>query len=486
MFVLIASALGAAPRDPCTQLCNRDGPAICTRGSWTKDNGTCQAYVFRGEPARGDYCYHTGATAATCPGRGQPVRATDVPRLLAGAGRGMVDPSASTTTARPAPTTTLRSASVVQPPRAPENPPQSSELRLTELTRIVNAEALRRRDRNPRDLEVSRRRVFTDSLSFLNGDVRAMYTYLPHIRFRGELGYDAGGLDRDWFTQLGRQVFTSPSTDPNGGLFRQRDGSDFIEIDTSRPLNAHSTPHYRAVGRLLAVAVAQRRPLGAHLPRAFFRRLLDRPVEMADIAQDDPQIHRNLVQAQRWDEATLRSMIGLGPDEPCPSAAEYVAERLRDFVPVAADSYIAEIRRGFNDLIPVASVRAAVIPDDLYGLIYGSPEISVDDLMAHTRYDDRTFTAASRQIGWLWDWLRRSTNEVRRNFLRFLTGMSTLPMGGMAALRGNLYIGGPTAADLGPRSHTCSFALDMPVYHSAAQLEEYMGVAVASDGFGQA
>ena len=74
----------ATALDPCTALCNRGGPSICTEGSWSKGNGICHAYLFRGDPSRGEYCYHTTTTAATCPSGGAPVRASDVARLLGG------------------------------------------------------------------------------------------------------------------------------------------------------------------------------------------------------------------------------------------------------------------------------------------------------------------------------------------------------------------------------------------------------------------
>jgi hypothetical protein len=68
--------------DPCTDLCNRDGPAVCTGGSWTKSNGHCHGYVFRGDPSTGDYCYHSALTAATCPSKDKiAVKALDAARL---------------------------------------------------------------------------------------------------------------------------------------------------------------------------------------------------------------------------------------------------------------------------------------------------------------------------------------------------------------------------------------------------------------------
>ena len=68
--------------DPCTRLCSFDGPSICTGGSWDK-NGVCHRYMYRGDPARGDYCYHTAETAASCPSSGAThVKTADVAGLL--------------------------------------------------------------------------------------------------------------------------------------------------------------------------------------------------------------------------------------------------------------------------------------------------------------------------------------------------------------------------------------------------------------------
>jgi hypothetical protein len=75
---MISSALA----DPCTDLCKRDGPAVCTKGSWTKSNGFCQNYLYRGDPANGEYCYHTVETAAHCPSSGAGVKASDVAGII--------------------------------------------------------------------------------------------------------------------------------------------------------------------------------------------------------------------------------------------------------------------------------------------------------------------------------------------------------------------------------------------------------------------
>jgi hypothetical protein len=84
-FVIIpvlSWVIGGA-EDPCSLLCRYEGPEICKEGSWTKHEGTCHKYVYRGDPTNLDFCYHTTETRESCPGKGLPVKAHDVARLIA-------------------------------------------------------------------------------------------------------------------------------------------------------------------------------------------------------------------------------------------------------------------------------------------------------------------------------------------------------------------------------------------------------------------
>jgi hypothetical protein len=72
---------GSLAADPCTGLCDHDGPAVCTGGSWVK-NGICHGYFFRGHPSLLDYCYHTAESAAECPSSGTPLKAKDASDFL--------------------------------------------------------------------------------------------------------------------------------------------------------------------------------------------------------------------------------------------------------------------------------------------------------------------------------------------------------------------------------------------------------------------
>jgi hypothetical protein len=98
MRIIVTLMFASVIADPCNDLCKHDGPQICTGGSWTKGNGECHAYVYKGDSASEGYCYHTAATAATCPSKGKrPVQAIDVPNLLGAAVATTINPVEPTT-----------------------------------------------------------------------------------------------------------------------------------------------------------------------------------------------------------------------------------------------------------------------------------------------------------------------------------------------------------------------------------------------------
>jgi hypothetical protein len=85
-FILPLVALCGASsteEDQCARLCIHDGPQTCAEGSWVEEDGFCHGYFFTEGLLKGDYCYHTGSSAAKCPTEGAiAVRPADVERLI--------------------------------------------------------------------------------------------------------------------------------------------------------------------------------------------------------------------------------------------------------------------------------------------------------------------------------------------------------------------------------------------------------------------
>jgi hypothetical protein len=78
IFVFYILLVGANA-DPCTDLCARDGPTVCTNGSWTKSNGECHGYLHKDD----GICYHTKESASECPKEGKSLKAEEAEKILA-------------------------------------------------------------------------------------------------------------------------------------------------------------------------------------------------------------------------------------------------------------------------------------------------------------------------------------------------------------------------------------------------------------------
>ena len=63
MRYLAITVAAVCASNPCEQLCQLDGPEVCTGGSWPR-TGRCHAYFLR---PSGEHCYHNTFTSVTCP-----------------------------------------------------------------------------------------------------------------------------------------------------------------------------------------------------------------------------------------------------------------------------------------------------------------------------------------------------------------------------------------------------------------------------------
>jgi hypothetical protein len=116
--------------------------------------------------------------------------------------------------------------------------------------------------------------------------------------------------------------------------------------------------------------------------------------------------------------------------------------------------------------------------EDVQARIFGITDISVDEIIANTSVSG--FERSDRPVvEWLWAWLRRSSNEVRRKFLKFATGLSQVPVDGLGR---RIRIQDSVYGDLLPRAKTIFFSL--PVYQSEQELEHWMTIAIERSAAG--
>lgn len=140
-------------------------------------------------------------------------------------------------------------------------------------------------------LQVRREHVFHDSfksLYFKTGE--EMKFSKLNIRFHGEEGVDAGGVTREWFQVLARQMF-----DANYALFVpvSSDRTTFHPNKLSG-INDEHLSFFKFIGRIIGKALYEGRLLDCYFSRAVYKRILGKPVSVKDMESFDPEYYKSL------------------------------------------------------------------------------------------------------------------------------------------------------------------------------------------------
>lgn len=140
-------------------------------------------------------------------------------------------------------------------------------------------------------LNIRRDQIFMDSFKnlYYKSPNEIKYGKL-NIRFHGEEGVDAGGVTREWFAALSRQMFN-----PDYALFNPvaSDRTTFHPNPMS-DINPEHLTFFKFVGRIIGKALYEGRVLDCHFSRAVYRRILGKPVSLKDMETLDLDYYRSL------------------------------------------------------------------------------------------------------------------------------------------------------------------------------------------------
>ena len=141
-------------------------------------------------------------------------------------------------------------------------------------------------------LNIRRDMVFLDSfrsLCFRTGE--EIKNARLNVRFQGEEGVDAGGLTREWYQVLARQMF-----DPNYALFTPvASDSATFHPNKSSYVNDEHLMFFKFVGRIIGKALFDGRLLDCHFSRAVYKHILNRPISVKDLEYYDNTYYKNLM-----------------------------------------------------------------------------------------------------------------------------------------------------------------------------------------------
>ncbi|KAK4455659.1 hypothetical protein QBC34DRAFT_72580 [Podospora aff. communis PSN243] len=337
----------------------------------------------------------------------------------------------------------------------------------------------------PLQLQVRREHVFHDSFKALYFKSGAEMKFGKlNIRFHGEEGVDAGGVTREWFQVLARQMF-----DPNYALFIpvSSDRTTFHPNKLSA-INDEHLSFFKFIGRVIGKALYEGRLLDCYFSRAVYKRILGKAVSVKDMESFDPDYYKSLVWMLENDITDIITETFSVEDDEfgvtkvvdlCDNGRNIVVteENKHEYVRMIVEhkllssvkDQMEHFLKGFHEIIPEELI-AIFNEQELELLISGLPDIDVDDWKSNTEYQN--YTAASQQIQWFWRAVRSFDKEERAKLLQFVTGTSKVPLNGFKELEGmngisrfNIHRDYGNKERL-PSSHTCFNQLDLPEYES--------------------
>ncbi|KAI1341934.1 HECT-domain-containing protein [Xylariaceae sp. FL0016] len=336
------------------------------------------------------------------------------------------------------------------------------------------------------------------------------------IEFQGEEGVDGGGLRKEWFLLLVRDVFN-----PDHGLFIYDEDSQFCYFN---PNTFETSDQFFLVGVVLGLAIYNSTILDVALPPFAFRKLLasapspsagtpahSRPVmnyTLDDLAEFRPVLARGLRQLLDFDGdvqstfcldfAVDAERYGTRVRVPlCPGGEskmvtnynrkEYVDLYVRYLLDISVSRQFEPFKRGF---FTVCAGNALTLfrPEEIELLIRGSDEpldiSSLKAVAAYTSWPKGSSPETEPTIRWFWNTFDRASPRDQRRLLSFITGSDRIPAMGATSLVIRVNCLGDDEGRY-PSARTCFNVLSLYRCRSQARLEETLWRAVhESEGFG--
>eukprot|EP00924_Labyrinthula_sp_SR-Ha-C_P000970 augustus_masked-scaffold_7-processed-gene-9.56-mRNA-1 protein AED:0.41 eAED:0.41 QI:0/-1/0/1/-1/1/1/0/1148 len=386
-------------------------------------------------------------------------------------------------------------------------------------------------------MEIGRESVLEDTMKtieeILLKDNKGLSFRKPlKVKFKGEQGLDAGGVRKEFFLLLGNKLF-----DPSYGIFVEipqtgqlwfsgalpfgddllPDG-EFVQYKDYMAMTKQYPTTYKdelktlkIIGIILGLAIYNDTLLDLQFPKAFYEILL------AQFDADNLNLrtfsHFNPSQAQSLDyilkiedpeeldslelafEVTDSNMgvirdvelVENGRNIPVTleNRDEYIKAMIKyymysDLIRAKA----AALLDGFSKVIPSGQAAFHLFnADELERLLTGTTELDMNLLKNNAEYEGG-YKADTKTIKSLWKIVLDFNEKEKQLFLRFCTGSSRAPVGGLKNVKFKVQRAGPDSKHL-PTAYTCFNTLMLPDYSSAKKMKKLLLLAIEnSEGFG--
>ncbi len=335
------------------------------------------------------------------------------------------------------------------------------------------------------------------------------------IKYNKEEGIDAGGLLRDFFTNI-FQILEGDDLK----LFIQSDSNDFSYILNPFLFHNEETFKYcRLIGLLLGKAIMQNITINICFNKLIYKMILCEKIEFEDLIFIDSQLYKslnNLKESLKYNDddnfnilkdLDLNYVIEMkdinnrihsfelvknGRNMNVENLDDFIEKRIKFLIGIY-EPFIKEIRSTFYKYMPVDKIKC-LNSNELELLLNGRPFIDCDEWKSFTDYKE-PYNENHKVIKWFWEILSELSQKELSNLLFFATGSSRVPLGGFADLEGNdglitrftiYYLPYNSKVKNFIKAHTCFNRIELPCFTNKKDLENAIHFVSGSKmwGFG--
>ncbi len=270
------------------------------------------------------------------------------------------------------------------------------------------------------------------------------------INFIGEVSYDAGGIEREWFTVLFQNLEGEKLN-----LFHISDSQEFSYIinpflkSTNRNLE-----YFNFIGKLIGKALLDNITINICFNKLIYKLILEEEITFDDLVFIDTQLYNSLKNLKNTNTQNLKdlglyysieqndkngnihsfNLIKNGNEIPIKTIDDYITKRI-EFMISQIEIFCKEIRNSLYQLIPKDTLEK-MTSDELELIINGRPFIDIEEWKSFTQYRE-PLNQNSQIIIWFWEIMSTLNQSQLSNFLQFSTGTARVPIGGFAELESN-------------------------------------------------
>ena len=343
-------------------------------------------------------------------------------------------------------------------------------------------------------LNIRRDHIIEDTLNEIANPELNLQSKL-RIKFKGEQGVDQGGVSKEFFILLIRQIF-----DPNYGMFNYNTKTRLYWFNH---YSFEPIIKYELIGTIFGLAIYNNTILDVKLPISVYKKLLGIKPSFSDLKECDEELYNNLNYILTQDNPKLEEeldtnftvvddkfgekiIIPLKPDGEKTminntNKEEYVRLYTDWFFNKSIEEYFKSFEKGFYKIFHKSLIKI-LTPEELELIICGTQYLDFYELKRACQYED--FDQNSESIKYFWEILLDFNEEEKKKFLSFVTGCDRAPIDGLGSLKITVSNGGSDLNQL-PTAHTCFNNLILPDYKNKEKMKKAIHTAINySEGFG--